>query len=393
MKVDEDDACPVVRRHFSKRFDDFVVQVVIQRPLHVRRERLRVQPLRAVRIDESSMTLYGLSEKGEAKVSLNPNCRDDLYLRKVREVLSGHVLGSPGGYPIYLKRWSRMGQTRDQNLEHLLLLGEPEAVVAVTCASGLNDELARRAWWTCQDPDNARRMLNIRAVVEGSMGSELARFLIEYLPFETEPLLMIENLRLALQPGLITEDEQAELWKRCSRKPSYYLGFLASRPDDLPMGLAALDLGVEEKSALQALETEGNPFAQQYLRVTEARGQAFLKTVLKVMDKPANQDVVTMLLDVVRDYFSPLRPEGDPDLTLEMLTRQAESEAPPALYSCLESVAGRAEQLRTLYLLSGLGYGVVRPVFSKTDAIGSLMRRKLEPVFAPLRMRLESLLG
>ncbi|MBA1330869.1 sulfur reduction protein DsrS, partial [Candidatus Endoriftia persephone str. Guaymas] len=52
---------------------------------------------KAIRIDESSMILYGLSEKGEAKVSLNPNCRDEQYLRQVRETLSGHVLGSPGG--------------------------------------------------------------------------------------------------------------------------------------------------------------------------------------------------------------------------------------------------------------------------------------------------------
>ncbi|MEJ2452699.1 MAG: sulfur reduction protein DsrS [Candidatus Thiodiazotropha sp.] len=347
----------------------------------------------AIRIDESSMTLYGLSEKGEAKVALNPNCRDDLYLRKVREVLSGHVLGSPGGYPIYLKRWSRMGQTRDENLEHLLLLGEPEAVVAVTCASGLSDELARRAWWTCQDPDNARRMLSIPAIVEGSMGPELARFLIEYLPFETEPLLMIDSLRLALQPGLIGEAERAELWKRCNRKPSYYLGFLASRPEDLPMGLAARSLGEAEKTALQHLAEAGNRFAQQYLRVTTAAGQAFLATVLKVMEKPANQDVVTLLLEVVREYLSPLRPEGDPDLTLEALMRQVESNTPPDLSDCIEAVPDRAQELHNLYLLSGLGYGVVRPVFSKTDAIGSLMRKKLEPVFAPLRMKLESLLA
>ncbi len=347
----------------------------------------------AIRIDESSMTLYGLSEKGEAKVALNPNCRDDLYLRKVREVLSGHVLGSPGGYPIYLKRWSRMGQTRDENLEHLLLLGEPEAVVAVTCASGLSDELARRAWWTCQDPDNARRMLNTPAVVEGAMGPELARFLIEYLPFETEPLLMIENLRLSLQPGLISETERAELWKRCNRKPSYYLGFLASRPEDLPVGLAARTLSEGEKSALQRLAEAGNPFAQQYLRVITEAGQAFLATVLKVMEKPANQDVVTLLLDVVRQYLSPLRPEGDPDLTLEALMRQVESKPPPALSDCIGTVPDKAEELHNLYLLSGLGYGVVRPVFSKTDAIGSLMRKKLEPVFSPLRLKLESLLG
>ena len=71
----------------------------------------------AVRIDESSMTLYALSEKGEAKVKLNPNCRDEGYLRKVRETLSSQVLGSPGGYPVYLKRWTRMGQARDSILE------------------------------------------------------------------------------------------------------------------------------------------------------------------------------------------------------------------------------------------------------------------------------------
>ena len=345
----------------------------------------------AIRIDESSMTLYGLSEKGEAKVALNPNCRDDLYLRKVREVLSGHVLGSPGGYPIYLKRWSRMGQTRDENLEHLLLLGEPEAVVAVTCASGLNDELARRAWWTSQDPDNARRMLNIPAVVDGNMGPELARFLIEYLPFETEPQQMIENLRLALQPGLISEQEQVDLWKRCGRKPSYYLGFLASMPDGLPAEAEARELSQAETNALAALVEAGNPYARQYQRICSAPGQAFLTTVLKVMEKPANQDVVTLLMDVVRDYLKALRPAGDPDMTLEALTQQAGEADEPQLLSVIQALPGREQELRTLYLLSGIGYAVVRHVFSKTDAIGSLMRRKLEPVFAELRLKLESL--
>ncbi|MES9848584.1 MAG: hypothetical protein ABW145_09380 [Candidatus Thiodiazotropha sp.] len=145
----------------------------------------------AIRIDESSMTLFGLSERGESRIILNPNCRDDLYLRKVRELLSGHVQGSPGGYPVYLKRWSRMGQTRDDNLEQLLLLGEPEAVVAFTCAKGITDELARRAWWISQDPDNARRMLDNPQIVDGSMGPELARFLLDYLPFETESMVSL----------------------------------------------------------------------------------------------------------------------------------------------------------------------------------------------------------
>ena len=35
----------------------------------------------AVRIDESRMVVYGLSEKGEAKVQLNPAGRPEQYVR------------------------------------------------------------------------------------------------------------------------------------------------------------------------------------------------------------------------------------------------------------------------------------------------------------------------
>ena len=87
---------------------------------------LLVNKPQAIRIDESAMVVYGLSEQGEAKVPLNPVGRDEQYLKNVRELLSGQVTGSPGGYPVFLKRWSRMGQMRDESLEQLLLLGEPE---------------------------------------------------------------------------------------------------------------------------------------------------------------------------------------------------------------------------------------------------------------------------
>ncbi|MEJ2620583.1 MAG: sulfur reduction protein DsrS [Candidatus Thiodiazotropha sp.] len=346
----------------------------------------------AIRIDESTMTLHALTEKGQSTLSLNPNCRQELYLRKVRESLSGHVLGSPGGYPIYLKRWSRMGQTRDDNLEQLLLLGEPEAVVAITSAKGLTNELARRAWWTAQEPDNARRMLQNSKVTAGDMGPELARFLIEYLPFETEPLSIVESLRLVLQPGLISEEDRLDLWRRCGRKPTYYLGFLASVPDDLPELPQARHLSDDETAAWQVLAEAGNRYARLMQRIFSAQGQGFLQTVLKVMEKPTNQDVVTLLLDVLQDYFSELRTDENPDLTLPQLQDQANSRVDQQLDACLAQLAGREQELRTLYLLSGMGYAVVRPVFSKTDAIGSLMRKKLAPVFDPLKQQLQLLL-
>jgi hypothetical protein len=103
------------------------------------------QDVEAIRIDDSKMIVYGLAPRGEAQVPLNPNCRDEQYIKKVKELISSHVLGSPGGYPIFLRRWTRMGQAKDDSLERLLKLGEPEAVVAVVHAAGLTDELARRA--------------------------------------------------------------------------------------------------------------------------------------------------------------------------------------------------------------------------------------------------------
>ncbi|QYZ65299.1 MAG: sulfur reduction protein DsrS [Gammaproteobacteria bacterium (ex Lamellibrachia satsuma)] len=353
---------------------------------------------RAIRINESSMTLYGLSDKGEARIQLNPNCRDDQYLVRVRELLSGHATGSPGGYPLFLKRWTRMGQTRCENLEQLLLLGEPEAVVAVTCADGLTDDLARLAWWSSQEPENARRMLANPAVVAGEMGAELAEFLVEYLPFETEPEMMVESLKLVLQPGLVSNEVRQKLWKRCSRKSVYYLGFLASIPDRLPEQVQPRGDRDSHAGSLVTLAEVGNPYAEIVLKILSAPGQSFIDTVGRVMVKPANQEVVTLLLDVLRDYFTPLRPEGNPDLTLEALEEEAEQllagkAGSHAFQSCLDAVPELAGELKAMRIFSGMGYGVVRPVFSHSDAIGTLMRRKLEPVFTPLMAYLRVLKG
>ena len=82
--------------------------------------------LKAVRIDESNMTLWALTPDGEASVPLKPNERSDRYLKRVRELLSGHALGSPGGYPVHLTRWTRQSQSglSAQHLAQLLLIAE-----------------------------------------------------------------------------------------------------------------------------------------------------------------------------------------------------------------------------------------------------------------------------
>jgi hypothetical protein len=349
----------------------------------------------AIRIDESRMTVYGLSDKGEAEVPLNPTGRDEQYIKRVKELLSGHVLGSPGGYPVYLQRWTRMGQMRDESLEQLLLLGEPEAVVAAVCAQGLTDELARRAWWAMEDSENARRMLTKQAVVEGEMGPRLAAYLVEHLAFETEAEQMMVTVSLVLQPGLIDEALRAELWKKAQRKNVYYVGFLSATPDDIPEPAPAHPLWEQHREALQQHAAQGAALAGLAARVLAPAGQAYLDTLLRVLKKPGNQDVVNTTLDAVADYFAAARPEGKVDQTLDELLAEAESWRGQDTQAAELAVAlpQLAVALGAMRVLSGLSYGVVRPVFRDSTAIGSLMRRKLEPLMTPLLATIAHLYG
>ena len=347
----------------------------------------------AIRINASTMTVFGLSAKGEAQIQLNPTGREETYLKRVREMLSGHVLGSPGGYPVYLQRWTRMGQMRDDSLEQLLLLGEPEAVVAAVCAQGLTDELARRAWWAMEDAANARHMLGKCAVVNGRMGPLLAAYLVEHLPFESEPEQQIETVRLVLQEGLLTAEQVEGLWRKAQRKPAYYVGFLAARADDLPEPAAAHPLHAGLAARLQALAADGNGVAARLERVMSPGGQAFIETVFRVFDKPSNQEVVNLALDAVAAYFAEVRPQGPVDATLDELCDEAEDWVARSIdvknLSQLPEID--TSKIRALRILSGLSYGVVRPVFGDSTAIGSLMRRKLQPVLTPLLEELSRL--
>ena len=287
-------------------------------------DRLRLNVLlasrpQAIRIDESKLVVYGLSERGQAKLTLNPTGGPDLYLRAVKELISGHILGSPGGYPVYLRRWTRMGQMRDQSLEQLLMLGESEAVVAAVGSPGLTPELARRAWWAMEDADNARQMLRNPTIVASEMGPVLADYLIEYLPFETEHELMMESVRLVLQPGLLSDEAIFELWRKSARKQAYLVGFLRARPDDLPESAAPRK---DAEAIAAALDTElqaGNAVAGLLVRVTSGAGQRFLQTLSAVLAKPPNQDILNAGFDLLRGYFSVLRPEGDPNVPIGAL--------------------------------------------------------------------------
>lgn len=349
----------------------------------------------AVRIDEGAMMVHGLGREGhEIKVRLNPVGNADRYIRAVRELLSSTVLGSPGGYPVYLKRWSRMGQASDMRLADLLMLGEPEAVVAISASPSLTDELARHVWWAMPDAENARRMLRCEAVAQGEMGRVLAEFLLEFLPFEQEPRHIIESVQLVLQPGLISDKAREEIWRRGRQKNVFMVGFLQASPDQLPeAGEVHVHLA-RYQEPLAALQASGNPFAGQLLRILSAPGQAFLQGCKTVLRRPSNQDVVVALLEALAHYFAPVR--MSPLYYYDIPSLQAEVENilsgnPPVetvLVEELQELLAQMPELQqmvvAMLVLAHTGEPVVRRIFAQTDSIGSVMRKKLEPVSGPV---------
>lgn len=313
--------------------------------------------LQAVRIDESACQLFGLTPRGEARVPLHPAGRADRYFRRVRELLGGHALGASGGYPVYARSWTRAGQASPKNLAALLTLGEPEAVLAVAYAQNLTDELARRAWWAQPTMEIARVMLMHPAVRAGQMGRVLADFLVEHLPFEEDPVAAMQSVRTVLAAGLLDPEARARLWAKAQRRPHYLVGFLETLPDDLqPEPPRALPAGLPEV-----------PAAQLLARCYSGTGQSFLKAAELVLEKPLAHETVYLMLDLLGRYFAAGRSAAG-----------------------LEAWPAEAEALAALARLDA---SAAEPILTRSAAVGPLMRRHLEPLFAPIIVHLRILRG
>ena len=354
------------------------------------------QDLQAIRIDESKMIVYGLSEKGEATVPLKANCKDEVYIKQIKELISAHVLGSPGGYPIFLRRWTRMGQSRtNESLERLLLLGESEAIVAVVNADDVTNEVARRAWWAMPTAANARCLLRHKDVIDGDMGKILAEFLVEFLPFEEEPRAMIESARLVLQEDLVTKDVRDSLWKKGQRKNALLVGFLKTLPDDLPTESVEHKSYIELKEKLLLLNE--NIFSNIILRLLSDKGQAYLSTVEAVMNKPSNQDVVISLFKTIKNYLESICPNQVEYIDIDMLVSDANKYVDVTALQTediriiLEISPELLPLLRSIITLSLIDEPLLSIVFSRTDAIGSLMRKKISHITTPLLIEIANL--
>lgn len=333
-----------------------------------RLEVLLAQDLKAVRIDESNLVLHALTDRGEASIPLAPNCRPDKYLRLIRELLSGHALGSPGGYPVYLSRWTRHGQMEGINLGKLLLTGEPEAVVAVVYSPALSDELARHVWWSQPTIENARLMLRREAVARGEMGRVLADFLVEHLPFlQDDHLGIMDTVAVLLHSGTLTPAQLETTWRRGKRSNTYYVAFLEMTAGKLPSPRPDHPDLEATRAALADRIAGGQPAALALERALSAQGQTFLAATAEILERPETQEVVTRTLNAIGRYFS--GGEGWRD-DIDQAVRDACQSFSPIL----EAAARLAQVSET----------PVKPIFARSTAIGSLMRRKIDPIVVPI---------
>ena len=339
-----------------------------------------------IRIDESKMTLSARAGTNEMNMQLHPNCRDENYLKAVRQVLSLHALGSPSGYPTFLNRWTRMGQMKDKSLKKLLLLGENEAVSAVIHAPGLNEELALLAWWAHPNADNARQMLSKQSVANTSFGQELANFLIEYLPFETRSQDIAESVHLVLKHKLVNNETVNNLWQRGERKSAYYIGFLLGTPDAIPLDTATHSRYAELAPLLTDMNDD--PCIPQLKRLLSTEGQAFLATVFKVIQHAPDQDAMIQIFAALKSYFQCIHENTVQRKGIDEVKNAAgqylqtlPSDYKDKLYNLDPSLQPMLEAMLCLSLVEE---GLLDKFFGQTDAVGSVMRRKLRPLTNPI---------
>lgn len=312
----------------------------------------------AVRIDDGALALHALTPRGEARVALHPDIRAERYLVRVREALAGLAMGSPGGYPVHLRRWTRSGHANPKNLAALLRLGEPEAVTAVSLSAHLTDELARRVWWAQPEAEIARSMLGHEAVRQGAMGPVLAQHLLEYLPFEADPDAAIASVSAVAAAGLLDAPARERLWRAAQHRPHYLIGWLAHAPHTLPPAPAR-----DWPDA-----PGGEDLAALWRRCASAEGQGFLRALALVLDKLPTHAATYRVLELVAAWFAPARAApagaGPSAAVLDALAALAAPQAPAA-----------------------------EAILVRTSAVGSLMRRHLAPVLQPLLRQVQVLRG
>jgi len=325
----------------------------------------------AIRIDTYKLTVVGLNAQfKEQIIALKPSGDSEVYIKEVKKLLVTQVLGAMGGYPSYLKRWSRMGQVESSNLTSLLKLGEVEAVVAVSNSTNLDNDLLKLTWWCATNTDNqaeiGRFLLTKPFVINTQTGREIAQYLLEFLPFVNDIEQLIDTTSLVLQEGLIEQKDKDRLWKQGQRKTAFLVGFVERMRGNLPNEFN-LKIPNYEHSDLQIINNQ--------------QSQLFLTTLGHILKKINQEYVLYRALEVLGQYMS--HQDISMQNTIEKITNQV---------SDLSLTANNEQdKLDARLLLAGVSEKLVVSTISAHHLTGSAIRKKLAHVLEPIQQALKTL--
>ncbi|SFV77191.1 DsrS [hydrothermal vent metagenome] len=325
----------------------------------------------AIRIDTYKLTVVGLNAQfKEQIIALKPSGDSEVYIKEVKKLLVTQVLGAMGGYPSYLKRWSRMGQVESSNLTSLLKLGEVEAVVAVSNSTNLDNDLLKLTWWCATNTDNqaeiGRFLLTKPFVLNTQTGREIAQYLLEFLPFVDDIEQLIDTTSLVLQEGLIEQKDKDRLWKQGQRKTAFLVGFVERMRGNLPNEFN-LKIPNYEHSDLQIINNQ--------------QSQLFLTTLDHILKKINQEYVLYRALEVLGQYMS--HQDISTQNTIEKITNQV---------SDLSLTAdNEQDKLDARLLLAGVSEKLVVSTISAHNLTGSAIRKKLAHVLEPIQQALKTL--
>lgn len=350
----------------------------------------------AIRINESSMTLKALTDQGELAIPLNPTTSDDKYLKLVREFLSEHYLGMPGGYPLHLGRWTRLRSTRN-SLDKMLLLGEPEAVVAATCSPGVTAEIANRSWWCVQSAEVARHLLQHQVVIDSALGPELTTFLLEFIPFEADPCECIESISLCLGSGLLPEESVADLWSRASRKSHYYTGFLLAGAKSIPVSESDHPFFADALTGEPSPDLKSEPYNKLLRTCLSASGRTWLRTLRAALRKPPELEVVAQVFVAIERFLGLPELQRGPAKLEQIVNRcgriiRGEEYVEGLSELVLELPSQMAPLLEAALILSSCRESCLDDSFRGHESRGSVMRKKLAPLSDVVEAQITQLL-
>jgi len=326
----------------------------------------------AIRIDVYKLTVVGLkTNKEEQTIKLNPKGDSDKYISEVQKLLVSKVLGTMGGYPSYLKRWSRMGQVSTQNLKDLLKIGNIEAVVAVANSSNLSEDVLDLVWWcstnTDQQAEIGRFLLTREFVSKTEIGKEIAAYLLEFLPYTEDVEQQIDTANLVLQDGLIDQESVNKLWKQGQRKTSLLVGFIERLIGRLP-------------------NTENTPEQNfthpELINFKNEQSQIFLKTCSTILKKINQEYVLYRTLEALGNFM--VHSNINPSSEIENIQSQVAKHINNNSF-------GNNPKIEARLLLAGVSEKLAVSTISAHGLMGSAIRKKLSHVLEPIQLALKEL--